>query len=415
MGMIGNQAGFASPTSVSDVPNTSTGAFDVPSGTTAQRPAAPSAGYLRFNTELDCMENYTASGWLKVSIPIPVLASISGNIYSGAASTLTLSGNQFGAGVVRFTSNGTTKDVAVTPSSVTSASVTVPAEIYGLSASSVVSIKFINNDGGQSNAIEKTVFSLPAGGTVTTSGGYRYHTFTTSASLSVPSGLSIACDYLCIAGGGGGGADSYSTRSAGGGGAGGYLSGSATLNASATIVVGAGGTGGVYPAGGADANGSNGGNSTTSGPFSLTAIGGGGGAGHNTTGNNAPYSGGSGGGACNDVTGAAGTAGQGYRGGNSNEFGGGNGVAWVDSVTRAAGGGGAGSATWYPGGGGGASGTYQSSLYAGGTGGGGAGGYSSSTVTGGAGTTNTGSGGGASRTTTGGNGGSGVVIIRYQL
>ena len=39
------------PTAVSDQNNSSTGGFDVPAGTTAQRPASPNAGYLRFNTD----------------------------------------------------------------------------------------------------------------------------------------------------------------------------------------------------------------------------------------------------------------------------------------------------------------------------------------------------------------------------
>ena len=36
------------PTAVSDQNNSSTGGFDVPSGTTAQRPASPNSGGIRF-------------------------------------------------------------------------------------------------------------------------------------------------------------------------------------------------------------------------------------------------------------------------------------------------------------------------------------------------------------------------------
>ena len=41
-----------SPAAVSDTANTSTGAFDIPSGTTAQRPGSPNSGYTRFNTTI---------------------------------------------------------------------------------------------------------------------------------------------------------------------------------------------------------------------------------------------------------------------------------------------------------------------------------------------------------------------------
>ena len=45
---------------------------------------------------------------------------------------------------------------------------------------------------------------LASGGTITDTGGYRIHTFTSSSSFVVTSG-SIAGDILCVAGGGGGG------------------------------------------------------------------------------------------------------------------------------------------------------------------------------------------------------------------
>ena len=37
------------PTTVSDQANTSTGYFDIPSGTDAQRPGSPGTGMLRYN------------------------------------------------------------------------------------------------------------------------------------------------------------------------------------------------------------------------------------------------------------------------------------------------------------------------------------------------------------------------------
>lgn len=50
------------PTQVSDEANTSTGYFDLPSGTTAQRPASPTAGMIRHNTTTGSPEWYDSVG-----------------------------------------------------------------------------------------------------------------------------------------------------------------------------------------------------------------------------------------------------------------------------------------------------------------------------------------------------------------
>lgn len=52
-----------------------TGAIDIPEGTTAQRPANPDTGYLRFNTTLDQLEQYTTDGWKGISAP-PQVSSV---------------------------------------------------------------------------------------------------------------------------------------------------------------------------------------------------------------------------------------------------------------------------------------------------------------------------------------------------
>ena len=51
------------PAYVSDQTNTSTGAFDLPAGTTAQRPASPLTGSQRWNTDLVAMEYYNGTTW----------------------------------------------------------------------------------------------------------------------------------------------------------------------------------------------------------------------------------------------------------------------------------------------------------------------------------------------------------------
>jgi hypothetical protein len=46
-----------------DVSNSGTGYFDLPSGTTAQRPGSPNTGMIRYNSTLGCVESYVQSAW----------------------------------------------------------------------------------------------------------------------------------------------------------------------------------------------------------------------------------------------------------------------------------------------------------------------------------------------------------------
>ncbi len=57
--------GTATAAAVSDQANSSTGYFTMPVGTTAQRPANPTNGMMRFNTTLGYIEWYstTANSW----------------------------------------------------------------------------------------------------------------------------------------------------------------------------------------------------------------------------------------------------------------------------------------------------------------------------------------------------------------
>lgn len=320
------------PTQVSDELNSSTGYFQVAKGTTAQRPGSPATGMVRFNTDLNYLEEYRASGWLPLS-----------NVFSAT------------------------------------------------------------------------------GGTETTSGGYKYHTFTSSGTFTVQSGTANI-EYLVVAGGGGGGSCAAGDGGGGGAGAGGYIATTLTPGVQAyTVTVGAGGSGSTNSAN----NGANGNNSS----FSASTATAGGGAGSTRSGANG-NNGGSGGGAGSDSggdTGGTGTSGQGNNGGNNTtgQCGAGGGGASAAGVSVSTGlevpNGGNGS-TWlngstYAGGGGGgkfAGGTNAAG--AGGTGGGGAGGKGTN---GSNGTANTGGGGGGGGMDgtfrNGGNGGSGIVIIRYTV
>ena len=62
-------SGGATITSISDQVNSSTGYLDIPSGTTAERPASPSSGNIRYNSTLSAFEFYNGTSW---GVPITV-------------------------------------------------------------------------------------------------------------------------------------------------------------------------------------------------------------------------------------------------------------------------------------------------------------------------------------------------------
>ena len=248
-----------------------------------------------------------------------------------------------------------------------------------------------------------TTVIAATGGTITTDGDYKVHTFNSSGTFAVTSvsGMGVV-EYLVIAGGGG-----SASIGGGGGGAGGYRTGIgfAVSEQNYTVTVGAGG-----------AQNTSGSNSVFS---TITSIGGGRGAAN--SGSAAAVGGSGGGGGRDNVASAAGTLGQGNAGGvgifAASAYGGGGGggagTVGASGTSSAGGAGGAGLASSITGSlvyraGGGGGGTFNgASVGAGGNGGGG----SAS-----AGTANTGSGGGAANNNGAGSaGGSGVVIIRYRF
>ena len=285
------------------------------------------------------------------------------------------------------------------------------------------------------------------GGTITTYGAYKVHSFLSSGTWTPPGTGTV--DVLIVAGGGGGGAGR-----GGGGGAGGmlYRTGLSVTGQAYTITVGNGGAGATDHS-----------NSATNGQdsvaFSVTAKGGGaGGSGvTGTTSISIGKAGGSSGGTAHGADGAiasnqgtfSGWTAKGNAGGNGNasdneSAGGGGGAGAAGQAGDASGNGGdggigfqndyrTGSNVYYAGGGGAGYGADSGATSGqGGNGGGGNGTAGSSTGTSGAGnslgvptagTPNTGGGGGGGRWrdgygfdtyATGRAGGSGIVVIRYN-
>jgi len=321
------------------------------------------------------------------------------------------------------------------------------------------------------NQITLPAFVAATGGTVTTCGDFKVHSFTGPGTFTVCSvgnaAGSNSVQVLMVAGGGGG----EFNNGGGGGGGGAIFTPTASIPVSATgypISIGGGGSGGTGPG---CANTATVGVNTTG--FSLTAVGGGfGGLGNPSSPQGQGSNGGSGGGdgAYNASSNpAGGTATQPTQPGNSGTFGNGfAGGAGGNTTVRASGGGGGASAVGIkgvgPAGGNGGNGIDVTPVFGsspkpfyianspgkgvtapgvfaggggggaigcispgpggtGGTGGGGNGGgnnpATSPSGTGGAGTTNSGGGGGGGAnfgpSGPGGNGGSGIVLIRYKF
>ena len=295
---------------------------------------------------------------------------------------------------------------------------------------------------------EQQLFVTATGGTITTSGNFKIHTFTGPGTFCVscagnPIG-SNTVDYLVVAGGGAGGSQG---NNSGGGGAGGYRESSGAASGCYTrsplgacvsalpvsaqpypITVG---SGGAYSPG---FDGSCGANSIFS---TITSTGGGGGGAGDRPDYISGNTGGSGGGnaynkpqSCRVAgntppvsppqgnPGGAGNCGPG--GGSPFGSGGGGGATAAGADGRGTMNGGAGATSSINGTpttrGGGGGGTNESSGGSGGSGGGGAGSIGNGGTPGQNGSANTGGGGGGGNDTpSGGSGGSGIVIIRYKF
>jgi hypothetical protein len=336
-----NLTGVAStPASISDTANTSTGYFDLPAGTTAQRPGSPATGHIRYSTTFDSTEYYNGTAWVVANMT-PTVTSVTGTIYAGSASTLTIvvASNTDSVDVLYYegsTLHGTDAGRVVSSGSLTS---TVPSTVYGQSAGDTITIKVSNSDGTvSSNSINETIVAAPTGGTITTSGSYRIHTFASSGTFVVASGTSITADHLVVAGGGGTGWDV-----GGGGGAGGkvYTTGATISAASYSIGIGSGG-------GSGQSNNTRGASGGNTGALGITAIGGGGGGGHSASNiANGAGGGSGGGGGTNTGTGGAGTSGQGHDGGDADTTSWGTGGGGGAGADDAANGSGGGSSTGY--------------------------------------------------------------------
>jgi hypothetical protein len=403
-------------------------------------PSVGSEGTLYYNTTTDKLYLSNGTAWLPLDTNAPPVPT-GGTVTIAAQSGLTTFSYNLGlnftdedvdANLIYTLESGTLPAGAVLPTSGNSA-------LTGTVTNTAATYNFVIRATDAKAAFSTQAYTQTiivvggTGGTVTTYGSYKAHTFTSSGTFTMLGAGAI--DVLMVAGGGGGGGST-----AGGGGAGGVIT-ATSISAPAgniSIVIGAGGLG-DHSANTGNAINTSGGNTTFS-LGSLTSIGGGYGArGYVTSaGTRNASAGGSGGGGgqysgnnYNPTLPGAGTSGQGHAGGsatNTNNYGGAGGGGAGGAGGNFTGSGGVGgvglsnnyrtgSGEFRGGGGGGAThGSNTTSNIPGGNGGGGAGGPINAT----AGAVNTGGGGGGkgqhqSASTQQGAGGSGIVIIRYAV
>ena len=304
-GAFAGSAGFLynSSTGILDVSG-STGALNVPSGTSAQRPASPVVSMVRYNTSTSSYEVYTGAttGWLPLSL----------GSYSYTATYLIVAGGGGGSGGDGRGAGGGAGGLLTSTTTLnvgTTYSFTVGAGGAGASSA-----------GGSngSNGSNSTGFSLTAiGGGGAGAGGYYYgNSPFTGAGQNGGSGGGAA----------GHGDTIYGLNPVGSGTSGqGNAGGAASASLSGQSVAGGGGGGGAGAVGGA----------ATGTP---TYVGGAGGNGlaSSITGSSVTYAGG---GAGVGYTGAGVTTNSGGTGGGGNSTASGNGIS---GGTNLGGGGGAG-------------------------------------------------------------------------
>ena len=274
-------SGTLPPANVSDQNNTSTGYFDLPVGTTGERPGSPADGMIRFNSSLTQTEEYRNSAWHALSNK----ATVTGGTISTAG----------GYNIHTFTSSGT-----------------------------------LTVEGQTKDGVDYIVVAGGGGGGGTRAGGAGAGGVVVATSQSLAVG-----DHTVTIGGGGAGGSGNSTGSQGG---------TSSLGSAQSCVGGGygggqGNPGGDGGSGGGSSDGAAGGagdgtsGQGNNGGGSTGSTGGGGGGGKGTAGTTpSSYAGGNGG-----------TALSNSYSGSAVDYGGGGGGGSRDNAARGDGGGNAGS------------------------------------------------------------------------
>jgi hypothetical protein len=301
------QSVSVTPAGVSDQNNTSTGYFDLPTGTTAQRPASPTNGMIRFNTSLGYIEYYDSASALWYAIYTAPVNTVEVLIVAGGGGGGVHSGGGGGAGGLLYYGSETPKTpngTAFTLAGNTSYSIVVgaggagslnPYTIYsgagntGTNSSFTASYVALGGGGGGSGGNNTNGLSGGSGG-----GGGR----TSAIAGSGTTGQGFAGGFPNVSGaeypaGGGGGAGSVGVGGTASQGGAGGIGLEYAINGTATYYAGGGGgnlqdQANTVPPQGAGGLGGGGAGSNTGNSSSSAAIGnagtvnkGGGGGGSN--------------------------------------------------------------------------------------------------------------------------------------
>lgn len=310
--------GSDSPAGVSGKTNSATDFFQVPRGTTAQRPASPATGMIRFNTELNYLEEYRNNQWLPVS-----------SVFSASGGTVTDVG---GYRYHTFTSSGTFQILSGT------ASVDYLIVAGGGGGGTDMFENRSAGGGGAGGMVSGSITLTPNSYTVTIGAGGSGGLATTgSATRGVSGNNSSALGITCIGGGGGASHDQGGNFPGLSGGSGGGGTHDATQGAPGSGTSGQGNAGGGSGAtqGGAGAQWLNGSFYAGGGGASASSgFVGGGGGGKSGTAVSGSYNGGVGGGGAGGISdssvgGSSGTANTGGGGGAARERNAGNGGSGI--------------------------------------------------------------------------------------
>jgi hypothetical protein len=274
------------PTAVSDKDNTSTGYFDLPSGTTAQRPASPASGMSRFNTTTSAMEYYNGTRWVAVNLSYSAsYLVVAGGASGGSAYGRT--GNSAGGGGAGGLLSGSTTLFANTIYSVVvgaggaSVGAGSTSEITGNDGSSSSFLTFVALGGGGGGSPVAIGRSGGCGGGGGSESGYAGGSGTNGQGYAGGNGYSGG---TAAGGGGGAGAVGQTPSGQSTSGAGG-IGVASSITGTSTYYAGGGGGGGTTPdnaapapGAGGSGGGGRGGYEYQSGVSGTANTGGGGGA-----------------------------------------------------------------------------------------------------------------------------------------
>jgi mucin-19 len=280
---LGVQAASAGNASY-DTATTSTGYFDLPSGTTAQRPGSPATGMIRYNTTNSEYEVYSRSAWFGLTTQTAGIAVISYLVVAGGGSAGFSRGGGGGAGGL----------LSGTAALTTGQTYTITVGAGGSNASGSNSVlsgtgitTITSTAGGKGgNYGNPTGTAGSSGGSGGGGGAGEGGTVSGGAGTSGQGNAGGAVGAISDAAGGGGGANAVGQSSSVAfvGGNGGDGIASSITGSSVNYAGGGGGFGGITSGTGGIGGGANGTNSGVGSAGTVNTGGGGGGGGFNSLG-----------------------------------------------------------------------------------------------------------------------------------